>query len=463
MKQNSLSLTEGNIAKVLIRFSVPFLLANLLQALYGAVDLFVIGRFCDARSVAAVSTGTSVTQIITSLISGLTLSGTILVGKYQGMGQKDKVEKSIATTICSFGIFSVILTVVLTMNISNILSLLKTPADAFSGAHEYVFICCLGIFFICEYNALSAILRGYGDSVSPLIFVSIACVCNVVGDFFTVAVLHMGVAGTAIATIASQGISMFCAIFYLNRKNFIFRFSLQTLRIDKQILKEMILIGIPVSFQECIVRISFLYLNSITNSFGIYTSSAVGIAAKYDVFAMLPTTSIANALAALTSQNMGANKKERAVSFVKYGTFAAFLCSLLFFLWAQLSPESMISLFSGNAKVIRAGVPFFRACSFDYLAVSFLFCLNGYLNGREKTIFTMTNCCLGALLVRMPLMYVLSSHQVHSLFYYGLVSPFSSILMLAVIFFYLKKIEKQHPRQLPQAQTSRQNVSASLP
>lgn len=463
MKKISFSLTEGSIASVLIRFSVPFLLANLLQALYGAVDLLVVGRFCDASSVAAVSTGTSVTQIITSLISGLTLSSTILVGKYQGMGQKKHVEKTIATTICSFALFSFVLTAVLILCITRILQLLQTPASAFSEAYDYIFICCLGVFFICEYNALSAILRGYGDSISPLIFVSIACVCNIAGDFFTVGVLHMGAAGTAVATVFSQAMSMLCAILYLNRKNFIFRFSLKTLKIDRYILKEMIFIGIPVSFQECMVRISFLYLNSITNSFGVYAASAVGIGAKYDVFAMLPATSIANALAALTSQNVGAGKKERAISFVKYGTCAAFLCSLLFFLWAQIAPEHMISLFSINEKVIRTGVPFFRACSIDYLAVSLLFCLNGYLNGKEKTLFTMANCCGGALLVRIPLMYVLSGHHVHSLFYYGLVSPFSTILMLFVIFVYLTKSKRQHSHPALPAQTSRQNVSASLP
>ena len=163
MKQEK-SLTEGNVLKVLLRFTLPFLLANLLQALYGAVDLFVIGRYCGAESVAAVSTGTQVTQIITSLITGFTLAGTILVGKYTGMKEEDKVEKTIGTTI--------------------ILSLLQVPEASWQEAYDYIFICCLGTFFICEYNALSAVLRGWGDSVSPLVFVSIACVCNNVPESF---------------------------------------------------------------------------------------------------------------------------------------------------------------------------------------------------------------------------------------------------------------------------------------
>lgn len=436
MKSNT-QLTEGPVIPVLLKFTIPFLLANLLQALYGAVDLLVIGKFCEAHSVAAVSTGTQVTQIITSLISGLTLAGTILVGKYKGMDKKDQIEKTIGTTVTFFGIFSILLSGTLILGISSILRLLQTPAESFQEAWQYIFICCLGVFFICEYNALSAILRGYGDSVSPLVFVAAACICNIAGDYFTVAVLHMGVAGTAVSTIASQGISMVIAIVYLKRKDFIFRFRWKNLRIDRKILKELILVGIPVSFQECMVRVSFLYLTSITNNFGIYAASAVGIANKYDVFAMLPATSVANALAALTAQNIGAGKPKRAEQFLKYGILSAFACSVIFFVWAQLSPQTMIRLFSDTPEIISAGIPFFRACSFDYLAVSVLFSVNGYLNGYEKTFFTMTNCCFGALLIRVPLFYLLTSNGIDSLMLYGFVSPFSSVVMLCVIGCYL--------------------------
>lgn len=435
--QNTMSLTSGSIGKVLIRFSVPFLLANLLQALYGAVDLLVVGQFCGAASVSAVSTGTQVTQIITSLISGMTLAGTILVGKYAGMKNTEKIEKTISTTITFFAVFSVFLTILLIINIPGILRLLKTPEQAYSEAYSYIFICCLGIFFICEYNALSAVLRGYGDSISPLLFVAIACVCNIAGDFLTVGILHMGAAGTAIATISSQAISMLCAIIYLNRKKFIVRFSLKNLTLDRRILKELIVIGIPISFQECMVRFSFLYLTSITNGLGVFSSCAVGIASKYDVFAMLPATSIANALAALTAQNLGAGEQKRAARFLKYGILIALGCSLIFFIWAQAAPQTMIGLFSKDPDVIAAGIPFFRACSFDYLAVSVLFCINGYLNGSEKMLVTMVNCCFGALCIRVPLLYLLSHADVGSLIYYGCVSPLSTLVMLAAAVVYL--------------------------
>ena len=341
--------------------------------------------------------------------------------------------KTIGTTISFFGLFSLGLTVLFLISIPLLLSLLQVPEASWQEAYDYIFICCLGTFFICEYNALSAVLRGWGDSVSPLVFVSIARVCNIAGDFLTVAGLDMGPAGTAIATVFSQGISMAGAVLYLNRKKFIFYFSLKTLRIHRGILKEIVHVGIPVSFQECIVRLSFLYLTSITNGFGVNAASAVGIASKYDVFAMLPATSAGNALAALTAQNLGAGKPERARKFLKYAAGAAFGCSLLFFAWAQLGPETMIGIFSADPQVIQAGIPFFRSCSLDYLAVALLFSLNGYLNGCEKTLFTMTNCCAGALLIRIPLLHFLTGQGIRQLQAYGLVSPCSSLVMIGVI------------------------------
>lgn len=441
--RNTYSLTQGKLWPTLLRFSLPFLFANFLQALYGAVDLMVVSWYCSPQSIAAVSTGTQVTQIITSLISGLSLGATVLVAKYIGRNQRDKVNGVVRSTIASFAIFSVILTVALLFSIFGILRLLQTPQQSFDEAYSYVFLCCVGIFFISEYNALSAVLRGYGDSLSPLIFVAIACVCNIIGDFFTVAYLNMGVAGTAVSTVVSQGVSVLAAVIYLKRRGFVFGFSLSRLLPEKAIVKELVIIGIPVSLQECMVRFSFLYLTAITNSLGVFVASAVGIAGKYDVFAMMPATSVSSALIALTAQNLAAGKPERAKKFLKYGTLCCLGCSLIFFAWAQIAPQNMISLFSNQEQVLAQGVPFIRTCSLDYLAVSILFCMNGYLSGKEKTMFTMLNCCGGALLVRVPLLSLLTGFGVDSMLLYGLVSPISSLIMLLVIFIYNSTVDKK--------------------
>lgn len=436
-------LTEGNVLRVLLTFSIPYLIANIIQALYGAVDLMIIGKYCDKESVAAVSTGTQVTQIITSMISGLTLGGTILVGKYIGMGKKEEAKETIGTVLSIFGILSIVLTVGMLFLVNPILAALETPKESFVFAKQYVVICSCGIFFICGYNAVSAVLRGYGDSKRPMLFIALACFLNIAGDFLLVKYLNLGVRGVALATILSQGISMICAVLFLNHSNFLFTFSFKNFKIKKKRALELAKVGIPISLQECMVRISFLYLTSITNRLGVSTAAAVGIASKYDVFAMLPSTSISSALSAITAQNYGAGKKERANISLIAGTIFAFCVSFIFFLWARISPDTMIGIFSDNKEVIAAGIPFFRSCSFDYLIVSFVFCMNGYLNGCSKTIFTMISCCFGALFLRMPLIYLAYRFYPENLTIIGSIAPLVSGIMAVYTIVYLRKVWKK--------------------
>ena len=241
---------------------------------------------------------------------------------------------------------------------------------------------------------------------------------------------------------------MICSIVYLNRKKFIFTFTLKNLRIDRDRLKELAMVGIPISSQECMVRLSFLYLTSVTNRLGVNAAAAVGIASKYDVFAMLPATSIASALAAITAQNYGAGKPGRARKSLAAGIGFAVLASSVFFLWAQLSPRTMIGLFNTNPHIIEAGIPFFHSCSIDYLAVSFVFCLNGFMNGRSKTVFTMVSCCFGALALRMPLIWLAYTYCPDNLFVIGLIAPAVSGFMAVYTMFFVIRQLKQDARAI---------------
>ncbi|MCM1386345.1 MAG: MATE family efflux transporter [Bacillus sp. (in: Bacteria)] len=443
------NLTQGSITKTLIRFALPLLFANIIQALYGAVDLLVIGKYCAAESVAAVSTGTQVTQIITSIITGMTLGGTILVGRYIGMQKPEEAKKAIGTTLTLFAAFAIILTVIMMLASGTILRLLQTPEAAFAQAHTYVLICSAGIFCICGYNAISSILRGYGDSVRPMIFVAIACVMNIILDIIFVKYLQMNAAGTALATILSQGFSMIFSVLYLNRQQFLFTFRLSNFRIEKEKAYELARLSIPISFQECMIRLSFLYLTSVVNSLGVYAASAVGVASKYDVFAMLPATSIASALSAITAQNLGAQKPERIRKSVAAGLGIALFMSACFFIWAQVSPQSMIQIFANDPKIIEAGIPFFRTCSYDYLAVTFVFCLNGFLNGYSKTMFTMFSSCFGALALRMPFLYLVQRIFPDSLAMLGCVAPTVSGIMALYTMLYSIRLLTSKPQTRP--------------
>jgi len=435
MKEHDL--TNGNILKTLILFAVPFLIANILQSLYGAVDLFVVGKYCSAESVAAVSTGTQVTQIVTSLITGLTLGSTILIGQYMGCREYERVKETIGTTLTVFAAVALLLTVLMLAFERPLLTILGTPKESFDLTMQYVAVCSLGNLFICGYNAISAILRGYGDSARPMVFVGVACVLNIILDFLFVKYLKLDVRGTALATVISQAVSMLAAIGYLKKNHFIFDFKPRSFRPKAFLVKRLAKVGIPISFQEMMVRISFLYLMTVMNRCGIYAAAVVGISSKYDVFAMLTATSMANALAAITAQNMGAGKPERARKSLWYGLSFALFVSCLFFLWAQLNPQSMIRLFADDARVIAAGVPFFRSCSYDYIMVALVFCMNGYLNGRQKTVWTMVSCSAGALVLRIPLVAYFGSHFSEDLGMLGRIAPIVSGIMACYTFIYI--------------------------
>lgn len=435
MKKNDL--TEGNILKTLLVFAVPFLIANILQSLYGAVDLFVVGRYCTSESVAAVSTGTQVTQIVTSLITGLTLGSTILIGDYMGKKDYEQVKKTIGTTLTIFAAVALLLTALMLIFERPLLTILGTPAESFDLTMKYVAICALGNIFICGYNAISAILRGYGDSTRPMIFVGVACVINIILDFLFVGFFKMGVSGTALATVLSQAFSMFSAIIYLKKKDFLFDFRLASFRPVGRLAKRLAYIGIPISFQELMIRISFLYLMTVMNRCGVYAASVVGIGSKFDVFAMLSATSMANALAAITAQNRGAEKPERARRSLWYGLSFALFVSFLFWLWAQVNPASMISVFSKDPNVIDAGVPFFRSCSYDYFLVTFVFCLNGYLNGCQKTVWTMVSSSFGALCLRIPMVYLFGKYFATDLGKLGMIAPIVSGIMACYTLLYV--------------------------
>lgn len=234
------------------------------------------------------------------------------------------------------------------------------------------------------------------------------------------------------------------AVVYLKKQAFVFDFKLSSFRVHTRVARELAFVGIPISLQELMVRISFLYLMTVMNSCGVFAASVVGIGSKYDVFAMLTSTSMANALAAITAQNIGAGKPERARKALWYSMGFALGVSTLFWIWAQVSPETMIGAFTKDQEIIAAGVPFFRSCSYDYLMVAMVFCLNGYLNGRAKTLWTMISCSGGALLVRIPMVYLFGKHFANDLGMLGKIAPIVSGIMAAYTLVYVLCEGRKH-------------------
>ena len=253
-----LDLTQGSVPKVLLRFAMPFLIANVLQALYGGADLFVVGQYDDAASVAGVAIGSQVMQTITGIILGLTTGTTILIA--MGTGAKDdrKVAATIGTSVYFFTVTGIILTLVMVLFHRPIAALMHTPEEAMADTLHYILICSAGIPFIMGYNVVCGILRGLGDSKSPLYFVGLACIINIGADFLLVGGFGMRAAGAAIATVLSQGISFLTALWFLHRRGFHFEFTRRDIRFHKDLSRRIVTLGAPIALQDALINVSFL-------------------------------------------------------------------------------------------------------------------------------------------------------------------------------------------------------------
>ncbi len=436
---NEMDLTQGKIGKALLQFSIPFLLASLLQAFYGAVDLFVVGQFSSSSGVSAVATGSQVMQTLTGVILGISTGSTILIGQYLGAKKQAQIAQTIGTAICIFTIFAFCFTVIMTLLTPTLANVMHTPAEAMEETKQYIFICSLGIPFIIGYNAVSGVFRGLGDSKTPLVLVTIACAINVMGDLILVAVFHMGAAGAAVATSVSQGVSFLLAVIYLKKRGFSFPFSRKNIKLDTKKAKQIFTLGLPIALQDGLVNISFLMITAIINTMGLTASASVGVVEKIIVFAMLPSQAFASAVAVMTAQNMGANKPQRAKKGLYTAISMALVFGVSFFLYAQIDSSQFVSLFTKDSAVMEMSQLYLKSYSWDCILICFLFSLNSFFSGCGRSLFAMIHSLIATFLVRIPGSYFLSRMEEATLYEIGFAAPMATILSLIICFVYFKK------------------------
>ena len=431
--------TQGPIAKGMIAFSMPFLLSNVLQALYGAVDMLVVGNFSHADAavrtaiLSGVNIGSQITHLVAMMVSGLTVSGTVLVGQYVGARKQKDASETVGTMFTMMAIVGATLTALMLIFSAPLLRLLNTPEAAFPHAQSYLNICLSGTLFIFGYNAVSSIQRGLGDSVRPLIFVGVACIVNIVLDLWLVKGLHMGAAGAAWATVIAQAVSLVLAAWYLSRNKFIFDFKLRSFRIDKNKMKMMISLGIPSSVQSIIVNISFLVMTAVVNGIGgEIASAAVGVVGKFNSFAILPAVAMSSSVSAFAAQNIGAGLYDRARKSLGVGIGIAMCISLAVFAAVKLFPAQIIALFIQHEETIQSGVEYMRTFSFDYLLVPIQFCFNGLIMGAGHTRFTLFSAALSSILLRIPVAVLLGSVLGWGLMGVGLAGPAATLAGVCV-------------------------------
>ncbi len=441
-KQNFL---QGPILSSLLRFAGPVLLALCLQAAYGAVDLLVVGQFGTAADMSAVSTGSQILHTITIVVTSFAMGVTVLIAQRIGEGRAQEGGKVIGAAICLFAVVGLLVTLLQVIAAEGLSALMHAPAEAFAKTAQYVRICGAGSLFIVAYNLLGSVFRGMGDSKTPLLAVAIACVANIIGDLLLVAVLGLGAAGAALATVLAQGISVVLCLWVIRRRGLPFPFEKAFIRWDAPILKAVVGLGTPIALQELLVGISFLVILTIVNSLGLTPSAGVGVAEKLCAFIMLVPSAFSQSLSAFAGQNMGARKPNRAQKAMALGMGASFLCGILMSVTVFLFGVELSGIFTADLEVARASADYLKAYAVDTMLVAFLFCFIGFFNGCGKTKFVMVQGIVGAFCVRIPVSYVLSKIQPVSLFRVGLATPASTIVQIALCVLYFIHLRKTFP------------------
>lgn len=436
-------LIEGKISTSLLKFAFPFMLASLLQALYGAADLFVVGQFANSAGVSAVSTGSQLMQTITGIFLGISMGGTVLIGRRVGEKDDDATAKAIGTLSILFCIFALILTPLMLIFTDKAVTLMHAPIEAIESTRQYIFICSLGIPFIIGYNGTSSIYRGLGDSKTPVYFVALASILNIVGDLVFVGIFSMGAGGAALATIIAQGISFFTSLLYMQKKSFNFQLKREHFKIYKDSFKPILKVGCPLALQDGLVNISFLLITMIINSMGLVASASVGVVERIMGFAFLPPSAFSSAVATITAQNMGANKPKRALNSLKCGILYSLMFGIFICLYCQISPESLTSIFSKDNEVIKNAALYLRSFSIDCVLVSFVFCFNAYFSGCGNSIISLIHSLIATFAVRVPISYALSKSTGVTLLEIGFAAPLASLLSIIICTLYFTWLRKK--------------------
>lgn len=441
--------TKGSILKKLIPFMMPILGALILQAAYGAVDLLVVGRFGTTAGLSAVSTGSQILNLATFVITQLAMGITVLIARYVGEKTTYQIGGLLGGATTVFTLISAVLFIIMVFFAHPLSALMQAPKEAMALTSVYVKICGGGIFFIVAYNVLSAIFRGLGDSRSPLIFVAVACVINIIGDLVLVAGFHLDAAGAAIATVLAQAVSVFLALKLLKKRELPFKIMKEDFRFNRQCQK-FLAVGIPLALQEFLTQMSFLALCAFINKLGLEASSGYGVACKIVNFAMLVPSALMQSMASFVSQNVGAGKEDRAKKAMFTGMGAGIVVGIIVFIGIWFFGDVLTSVFTTDKAVIQKGFEYLKGFAPETIVTAILFSMVGYYNGHEKTLWVMLQGLIQTLLVRLPLAYFMSIQPNASLSAIGLSAPAATcfgIILNVIFFIYLiNSAHKKHSK-----------------
>ena len=441
------NLTSGSVLKTVIYFSLPYLLSYFLQTLYGMADLFIIGQFGGVDGTTAVSVGSQVMHMLTVMIVGLAMGATVLIGRAVGAGDRKLAARGIGNTISLFAGLSILLTGLLLTTVHGIIRLLSVPEEAVNGTAAYLMICFAGIPFITAYNIISSIFRGMGDSKSPMYFVAIACIINIALDYLLMGVFSLGPSGAALGTTLSQMCSVLIALVVIIKKRMFPGFRLRDLHPHKTTIASILQVGIPVAVQDGFIQVSFLVITMFANQRGLNDAAAVGSVEKLIGILFLVPSSLLSTVSALSAQNLGAGKPERARQTLRYAICITFSFGLIIAIAMQFAAGAAVSLFTDEAEVVRLGTQYMKSYVLDCMIAGIHFCCSGFFCACGLSGLSFLHNCISIVVARIPLAWLACRYFPETLYPMGLAAPIGSLISVAICLIALRWI-RRHPEKL---------------
>lgn len=433
-------LTSGSVTRQILVFAMPLFVANALQAIYNLVDMVVVGQVMGGTGMSAVSIGGDVLHLLTFLAMGFSSAGQVIISQYVGARKHHMISKMIGTMFTFLFTISIIMSIGCYLFRYQILNVLNTPAESYSYTLDYMVICILGLVFIYGYNIVSAILRGMGDSRRPFIFIAIAAVINTVLDIFFVAGCHMGVAGAALATVIGQGVSFLISLIYLYKKRdeFGFDFHRSSFRISGDVLRPLLVLGIPMAIQSAAINISKIVLTAWINAEGVVYSALAGIYNKSALMMGVVSNSFTTAGSSMTGQSIGAQKYDRVPKILKVvlsiGLGISAVASVALFCF----PDAICAMFTSDAQVLEKAsfvvmpvILNFFGCATRTGAFSLI---NGSGNSKLNLLVALIDGMIGRIGLAALFGFALNWRSIG--FWYGdAVAGFAPILIGTIFFF----------------------------
>lgn len=429
---NRKDLTQGSILGNIMTFSLPYILAYFLQILYGLADLFVIGRYCDVDSTTAVSNGAQVMYLVTCIVIGLAMGTTVKTAHAIGAKDNRRAAQIIGNTATMFLGLSLVLAVGLLVFRNGIVSLMDTPQEAVIGTRDYLTVCFIGIPFIMAYNIIASIFRGLGDSKSPMYFVAVACVVNIILDFFFIGYLGWGPVGAALGTTLSQMASVGFALFAIRRHKEVFDVHRHDFKPRRDVISGILKIGFPIAMQDGFIQIAFIVITVIANGRGLYDAAAVGIVEKFIGLVFIVPSAMLSTVSAIASQNIGAMQVSRAQRTMWYAMGITTTYGIIVAIVLQFIPDLAVRIFTDDAQVVSMGGEYLRGYVWDCVFAGLHFCFSGFFTACGYSIISFAHNFLSIICARIPLVYLASEAYPDTLYPMGLATCLGSVLSVVI-------------------------------